>query len=31
MQKRSRITGLLLALLGLMTLFSNLSKPRVGT
>jgi hypothetical protein len=29
MQKRSRITGLFLALLGLMALFASLSKPRV--
>jgi len=29
MQKSSRITGLLVALLGLMALLSSLSKPRV--
>jgi hypothetical protein len=30
MQKRSRITGLLMALLGSMVLFMNLGKPRIA-
>jgi hypothetical protein len=30
MQKSSRLTGLFLALFGLMVLFSNLSKPRIA-
>ncbi len=30
MKKRSRLTGLLLAFLGVMALFANLSKPRVA-
>ena len=30
MPKKSRITGLLLFLLGFMALFSSLSKPRIG-
>jgi hypothetical protein len=30
MQRRSRFTGLFLALLGVMVLLSNLSKPRIA-
>lgn len=30
MQRRSRFTGLILAMLGLLVLFTNLNKPRIA-